>query len=109
MERLPTLARRYGAAVVPKKSRLELTKAQAAREAATDAADGKEVADDVPEEVDMCDGPGCDEDEKEASAPKSAAHLAKDAKEELEAAKKLAKEALAPSPEPYATRSSNHP
>jgi hypothetical protein len=159
----------------------ELTKAQAAREEATDAADGKEVADDVPEEVDMCDGPGCDEeDEKEEdkklsakkespsavalasakkpvthlskksskkasakkvsdepplaeagtgskttkakassvapksssghkSAPKSAAHLAKDAKEELEAAKKLAKEALAPSPEPYATRSSNNP
>merc|ERR1719162_2945605 len=75
----------------------ELTKAQAAREEATDAVDGKEVADDVPEEVDMCDGPGCDEDEKEASAPKSAAHLAKDAREEQEAAKKLSAKKESPS------------
>ena len=43
----------------------ELTKAQAAREEANAKETGKEVADDVPEEVDMCDGPGCDEDEQE--------------------------------------------
>ena len=58
----------------------ELTKAQAAREAATDAADGKEVADDVPEEVDMCDGPGCDDkdeqEDKKLSAKKAPSSVA---------------------------------